>query len=106
MPGDKLLDIAQERVRIACPKGVISVRIFDEPGGGNLCCQLAAGLDRNARVRPTVQNQRRDLHGRKYWPDVDLRIQQRERPDSTGTRREPLEFCKLVDGLLAYRLAG
>src|SRR5256885_6710485 len=95
----KLLDIAEKRVGIAGPESVISVRIFDEPGSGNLCCQFAADLDRNAGVRPTMQNQRRNLHGRKYRSDVDLRIQQRKRPDGTGTCAKPLEFCKLVDGV-------
>src|SRR3954447_17164757 len=106
MPGDKLFDIAKQGFSVAGPEAVISIRIFDDSGVGNLRRQIAADLDWNARVRPAMQYKRRNLHGRKYWPDVDLRVQQHDRSDRARTGGKPFQLGELTYSILVCRLAG
>src|SRR3954465_13841270 len=106
MSRDKLLDITEQWLGIAGPESVVSIRIFDEASIGNLCCQFAADFDRNTSVRPTMQHECRNLHGRKYRSDIDLRVQQRDRSDRSWTGRESFQLGKVTYSVRVCCLAG
>jgi hypothetical protein len=82
MPGDKFLDVAEQRFGIAGPEGVVAVGILNILGAGDLRCQTPTQYHRGHGVRAPVEDKGRNAHARKDRSYVDLRIQ----------------YCKCLEG--------
>src|SRR5208283_157042 len=106
MSRDKLLDIAKQRLDIAKPEEMIFSSVFDELCIRYLLGETATQLDRNLKVAPAMQYERRDTNSRKNRPYINLAVQQRNSPNRPRTGGQTLKFCNQSHSIRILCLAG
>jgi hypothetical protein len=74
--GDEFLDIAKQRLCVATPEKMIVTRVVNEFSRRNSCREIAAELDGDLSIFPTVKYKGWNLYRWKNRPDIDLRVQQ------------------------------
>ena len=106
IPGDKLLNVAHQRLDIAGPGGVVSAGIFDVFGVRDLRRERAPCCNRNQRVGLPVEHKGWNAHGRQDRGDVDHHVQRHKGFNGAGARGESFKLRDLLHRFAVRRLAG
>jgi hypothetical protein len=105
MSCDKFFDVPKQRLHVARKVKVILTSVFDEFGIRYLPGKVAAKLDGDRNIASAMKHKRRDLYVRKYRPDINLCIQDRDRLNRAGAGCQSLVLGKLIYGVLVRCLA-